>query len=532
MTSFEPLAWCFVGVIWMISALFDYTFFTYYAQLKEYRFDRFQDFISTKAGKTFLFDFRMIWRTVIVATLYTFVGDMLTTATFLLIIIVIDLIPKIHQIKKRRIKRPKFTYKALLIILLALTFEFVIYYGVSLTNIILLVFVFRFFVAVFTVLLINIPTFFIKKLYIHLATAKMNKLSELKVVGITGSYGKSSTKEFLYHILSNTFDVVKTPNNINTEIGIAKFILKTKFTNKKIFIVEMGAYKRGEIQAICSMTNPIIGILTAIAPQHLSLFGSIKNICKSKHELLRFLPKNGLAITNSDNPYCRKHMHEFIAPVQTFGTESEYSPTLLIEDVKNTKNGIEATSNLLGEKRTIEASVVGAHTILNIAPVYLAANFLGIPMNDIDGRLKTLPIGQGSIKKRTYGNAIILDDSANCNPEGFKAALDVLNTYPSDKRRIVVTRGMLELGDQSDELHEQIGGEISFVVDELVIITPDFVEPLERGVVRKYNTNVKKIFEPMALVEYFQSLKNENVVVLLENRMPSSIKKEFNFPTS
>ena len=351
----------------------------------------------------------------------------------------------------------------------------------------------------------------------------------MKVIGITGSYGKSSTKEFLSHILSGAFNVIKTPKNINTEIGIAKFVLKTNFKKADMFVVEMGAYRVGEIKAICDMVHPTIGILTAIAQQHLSLFGSIENICKAKHELLYALPKDGIAVTNSDNTYCRKHLDELDATVLTFGTEPAFNPTVRIRNIENIKHGIRATAIAHGEERTIEAPVVGVHNAFNIAPAALVAHALGMTKDVIDKQIMTLPKGHGSLKEHRYGKALILDDSANSNPDGFKAALDVLNTYPSDKKRIVITRGMMELGEQSNELHEQMGGEISFVADELVIITPDFVDSISTGVVGKYKTNIRKIFNHADLVRYIESQKDEHVVILLESRMPSAVRDAFDF---
>ena len=127
---------------------------------------------------------------------------------------------------------------------------------------------------------------------------------DLTVIGITGSYGKSSVKEFLGHFLETEFSVIKTPRNTNTEIGVAQFVLASNFADKDVFIVEMGAYRPGEIKLICDMVRPSIGVLTVIAEQHLSLFGSIKNIQSAKYELLRSLPTNGFAVTNADNAYC------------------------------------------------------------------------------------------------------------------------------------------------------------------------------------------------------------------------------------
>ncbi len=516
-------------ILWFVSAIFDYAYFTYYAQLKEYRYDRLKDFLSTKGGKELLFDFRMLWRTVLIVSTYSLLIGSFSIEIIAVTILLIDLMNKLYHIRHRNIRRPVPTPKALLVILIALGIEGTVFYFYGTPNIFLFLMIIRSVIVSIVVIGINVPSALIKKSIIYLAQKKLRIYTNMRVIGITGSYGKSSTKEFLSHILSGAFHVIKTPKNINTEIGIALFILKTNFTDADMFVVEMGAYRVGEIKAICDMVHPTIGILTAISQQHLSLFGSIENICKAKHELLYALPKHGIAITNADNTYCRKHLDELDATVITFGTEAEFNPTALIQDIENTPNGIRATATAHGEERTIEAPVVGRHNAYNIVPAALLAHALGMTKDAIDKRIATLPNGHGSLKEHRYGNAIVLDDSANSNPDGFKAALDVLNTYPSNKKRIVITRGMGELGEQSNELHEQIGGEISFVADELVIITPDFVDAISAGVVGKYKTDIRKIFGHADLVRYIESQKDEEVVILLESRMPSAVRNAFDF---
>ena len=294
----------------------------------------------------------------------------------------------------------------------------------------------------------------------------------------------------------------------------------------------MGAYRIGEIQAICNMVHPTIGILTAIAPQHVSLFGSMKNIQQAKFELLRALPADGLAVTNVDNAYCRELLHTLDMPTRTFGSDEEYDPNVRIQDVQNTADGISFSVSWDGQFREATLPIFGKHNVFNIIPSAIVAKYIGMSRNDIDSAIAKIKPGQGMIRTSTYGNTIILNDSYNSNPEGFKAALDVLNTFSSDKKRIVITRGMLELGEQSDEIHEQVGGEISFVADELVIISRNAADSLSSGVVGKYNTNIQYIYDQATLLEYLKTIKDMNAVVLLESRMPSFVYAELEITPS
>jgi UDP-N-acetylmuramoyl-tripeptide--D-alanyl-D-alanine ligase len=376
--------------------------------------------------------------------------------------------------------------------------------------------------------LFSFPTWWIKKQYIRRASNKIQAYKGLIVIGITGSYGKSSVKEFLAHIIGSKFRVIKTPKNVNTEIGVAKFILETDFSDADVFIVEMGAYRTGEIKLICDMVRPSIGILTAITEQHLSLFGSMEHIQQAKYELLRALPKDGYAVTNADNHYCTEFLEELrVEKKETFGTEKVNQPTCLITNVKMTPEGIECEGEYRGKRRKLFAPIIGAHHVYNIAPAVMVGVHLGLSAENIIDAAATIPKNiHGSIRIYPYGEATIIDDSYNSNPEGFKAALDILSSFPTSRRRIVITRGMLELGERSDELHEQIGGEIAFVADELVVISEDSFLAIKKGVGDKYRTKILFKNTSKDLLEYISSLEHEPAVILLENRISQVVMEE------
>lgn len=514
------------GVLLAISAIFDYSYFSYYLQLNEYRIDRLRDFFSTEDGRAVMREYRVLWRTLFIAIAYPLLIDTVPAVWLLLVILLIDLSSKSYHVIKKTIRRPVPTNKIFLILGGAFTVEMLVFIFNTKLNIVLLFFAFRWAVILIIFALSYFPSMYIKRIYIHRATKKLATEKDLIIVGITGSYGKSSTKEFLSQILQTQFSVVKTPKNINTEIGIAKHILQTNFTNIDVYIVEMGAYRVGEIRAICNMVQPQIGILTAIAPQHLSLFGSMKHIQQAKYELLQALPTAGFAVTNVDNPYCRELLSTIQAQTRTFGSDDEYHPDVLIQAAKNTKHGIKFCVSANGNSREVEFPIFGKHNVFNVVPAAIVAKYLGMSRGDIDIAIKQITPGHGSITIHTYGKATLLNDSYNSNPEGFKAALDVLNIFPSDKKRIVITRGIKELGNKSTEIHEQIGGEIAFVADELILTHKESAEDLARGVVSKYNTTVSHMYQPQQVVQYLQELKQKNVVILLENRLHAQVREE------
>ncbi len=518
-----------IGFLWFISALIDYADFCALWQLKEYRKDRFRDFLSTDQGRRYFFRFSLLYRFVgFLVALFWPINDASHLKTIFLIILTADVLFSAFRFFSRKLKRPVFTSKALSIVGASLFAEALIFFIIRDWSLPIFLFLSRFFILTFFVGIFEFPTRFTKKIIIKKATEKMKRFPNMTVIGITGSYGKSSVKEFTAHLLSQKYTVIKTPKNINSEIGVAKFILSTNFSNADFFVVEMGAYRTGEIALVCAMVKPTIGILTAIAEQHLSLFGSIQNIQSAKYELLRSIPSNGMIITNADNHYCMEFLPTLSCQnIETFGTDEENHPTCLTTNIESTRLGTNFEGIYKGQKGKITTPVIGAHHAYNIAPAAILAIRFGLTGEQIAQGCATFPTDiHGSLHLFGYGKAHIIDDSYNSNPQGFKSALDVLSSFPSTKRRIVITRGMIELGEKSDELHEKIGEEIAFTADELVVITRDFFDSLKRGVGQKYRTQILLKEKPSELVEYLRILKQQDCVILLENRMPAQVYEE------
>ncbi len=518
-----------IAILWLGSALLDYGELLYLAQLKEYRLDRFKDFLSTKQGKKFWFNYGRMMRLLLafMALLWP-VNDVPTIKIVLIALLTVDVTYAIYHILKRLLPRPKITVKVIFIFSVALFIEVLLLGLARDWALAFLILIMRAFIVGIAISLSFYPTAIAKKFIIFLAAKKLKKYKKLTVIGITGSYGKSTVKEFLSHLLSSKFEVIKTPKNINTEIGIAKLILKTDFSNADVFVVEMGAYKLGEIKLICDMVKPKIGILTAINEQHLSLFGSLKNTQQAKFELLRSIPKDGLAVSNVDNPLCREFLHDLEATVQTYGSDAEFKPTVMLTEINQDKDekSISGKSIVYGVEYDMSIPVVGAHNAWNFAAAGLVAGYLGLSYQEINNKAQTLTLPSMTLEQTQYGNCTVINDSYNSNPDGFKAALHLLSSFSSARKKIVITRGMVELGDKSDEIHEDVAGEIDFIADVLVIISEDFSESLQKGVVGKYRTDILLRYESENLLKYVKSLKDTDSVILIENRIPALVYKE------
>ncbi len=518
----------FLALLWIVSGLHDYASFLYWWQLKEYRLDKFKDLLSTKQGREYWLRYSLLIQ--FMAGAWFFISPShfgLEAKHILFFLLCINVSYGVYSVLKRSARRPIITPKILLIFLVLNLLEGTILYITQNWSVGFLLLLMRMFTAPAMVAICNVPTGLAKKAILYFATKKMQTYKNLKVVGITGSYGKSTVKEFLSHILSCKYKIIKTPKNINTEIGVALFILKNDLKKFDVFVVEMGAYKIGDIQLICDIVKPTYGILTAINEQHLSLFGTIKNTQQAKYELLYSLPKSGVAITNADNPYCRELIPTLDCAVDTFGIHEEFEPTLLISNIEeNKKAGLISCQNTInGKTFDYTTGVPGRHNTKNIAACMLLAHYFELSHKQLKKQVETLSLPDKTLQIYKYHKAIIIDDSANSNPDGFKGALDVLSTY-SGKKRIVITRGMHELGERSDALHEEVGGEIDFIANTLVLINDNFAEQIQNGMCKKYKTEVLKIYAQDALLKYIKDLKNKEVVILIQNRIPALVLEE------
>ena len=528
--SFDYITAIILG-LWFLSAVFDYSDFCYLWQLKEYRVDRIRDFFSTRQGQRYWLRYPLLWRSLIViGLLFWPLNQVIALEYIIFFVFIFDVGCSFYRYYRKRSTRPKITAKTILIVALSIGVEGVLIVVNHDWPDLLFLLLIRFFTISGVIVIINHITNYVKSRYIHLATKKMSACQDLIVIGITGSYGKTTVKEYVSHVLSQKFRVSKTPRHVNTDIGVAQFILKTDFKGIDIFVVEMGAYRIGEIKKICDMVKPRVGILTAIIEQHLSLFGSIQNIQQAKYELLRSIPPNGYIATNADNFYCVEKIGELPCKnVETFSLDPDKPAAYFIDDITSSSQGIICNITYRSLKAEISSPVLGGHQAVNIAPAIMVATYFGLTNEQIERGVKTLPQVEAGIRSYQYGSCSVIDDSYNSNPQGFKAALDILGTFSSRQKRIVITRGMLELGVSSDELHEEMGEEISFYADELIIITPDFVEPLERGADRvkdKYHLRVMTCFDPEKLLNYVRAHKHKEAVILLENRIPKIVRQE------
>ena len=362
-----------------------------------------------------------------------------------------------------------------------------------------------------------------------------------RVIGITGSYGKTSTKYILHQILSQKYNTLMTPDSYNTPMGICKVIRGDLTAEHEIFIVEMGAYKRGDIRELCNLASPEIGILTAVGPQHLERFKSIENIAKGKYELIESLPADGLAVFNCDNEICAglaDKREQTGSPVRRYATEASpvvsvaNTADLIATNVRYTDNGLAFTVHANTQKfditdTEIQTRLLGKHNVSNILAAVTVAMECGMELEEIREAVANVePVPHRLQLTAGAGGVTIIDDSFNSNPVGAKAALEALNEIGEGKK-VLVTPGMVELGEREYKENRQLGEQAADVCDLVILVGPTRTTPILEGL-KAAEYPSQQIIVALNLEEVKQHLARQvqaGDVVLFENDLPDNYKE-------
>lgn len=398
-------------------------------------------------------------------------------------------------------------------------------YELSMLNTYLYIFIllgyFQYFI-VWIAVKINIP---VEKLvyiyYFNKAKNKLGNMPNLKMIGITGSYGKTSSKNILSDILNIKYNTLPTPKNLNTPYGLMITINNhlDKFT--EAFIAEMGAYKKGEIKELCDFVHPRYGILTKIGTAHLESFGSQENIQTGKFELIESLPHDGVGILNGDDPLQVSYELKNDCKIKWIGIENKEAD-VRADNIKVTYEGTTFNVIFKGDKKKyeFETKLLGYANVYNILAGIALGYELGITIPELQKAVKRVKTIEHRLELKKYFDINIIDDAYNSNPVGSKMAVDVLGMMPGKK--IIVTPGMIELGDKQYELNKEFGIALSKVCDEVILVGKSQTKPIQDGLEeKKYNSkNIHIVNDVMQAFTLMRKLKEGDTYVLLENDLP------------
>ena len=354
----------------------------------------------------------------------------------------------------------------------------------------------------------------------------------LRIIGITGSFGKTSVKYYLTTLLSEGYRVLMTPESFNTPMGIVRTIREHLQPTHQIFVCEMGARHLHDIKEITDIVHPDDGILTSIGHQHLETFHSLDNIISTKYELLDAVDekekeegghKDGkhLKFVNGDNEIIRSNMKYKDAITYGLSEGCDYRAT----DIRVTGAGTTFTVTApSGESAQFSTKLVGRHNVENIVGAIAAAHSFGITMNKLKMGVRRLQSVPHRLELVKHGNVSILDDAYNSNPNGAKVALETLGLF-EDTVKILVTPGMVELGEKEDEYNKEFGKQAAAVCDYIILVGEKQTHAIKEGVLEA-GFDPERLFVKNALQEatalMYELDAGREKVILLENDLPDN----------
>lgn len=361
----------------------------------------------------------------------------------------------------------------------------------------------------------------INQRFIDDAVRIIEQRKDLLRIGITGSYGKTSTKFILGTILKEKYNVLVPPSSYNTPMGVTRVIREMLNEEHEVFVCEMGARRCGEIKELCDIARPKYGILTSIGNQHLETFGSFENIQKTKYELMQALPSDGKGFFPADGGPCQELYQQHQGPKCLFGLTDDCDVQAIHLDVGPFGSEFDLKIKDAGIVHCT-TQLLGKHNIMNVLGCAAAAYELGLSLEQISaGIQKAEPVEHRLQLINPNNGTLVIDDAFNSNPNGTKAAMEVLSMY-TQFRKICVTPGMVELGEKEEEENEAFGERMAAVCQFVILVGQTRAIPIKRGLL-KAGFPEENIFVGDNLdqaTEILGALIRPGDVVLFENDLP------------
>lgn len=349
----------------------------------------------------------------------------------------------------------------------------------------------------------------------------LSSKSDMRIIGVTGSYGKTSVKYYLNTLLKAKYNVLMTPGSFNTPMGVVRTIREHLGATHEIFVCEMGARHVGDIKEICDIVHPDDGIITSIGPQHLETFYTLDNIKKTKFELADSLKSSGILFANMDDENvasCCKGRKYIAYGIKN--KEGYYAENISVSQRGTTFTAVSPS----GEKCEYTTRLIGMHNVLNIVGAIAVANTYGIPMQSLKPQVRKIECVPHRLELKDHGAVAIIDDAYNSNPSGAKAALEVFGVF--DGYKILVTPGMVELGEKQDECNYEFGANAAKVSDYVILVGKKQTESIYKGLVESgYDTDkifVSDTIEQAIKKAYAIDPMGKKKYILLENDLPDN----------
>jgi len=530
-----------ITIFWLIWEIKYVLFWLYLWQLKDYHVARFVDHFRTFKGKKVFLNIEQSVKIFLLLLLLLNTDAFSVVFAVLLFIYIVESAIAIRSVIKKSLKVPQKTAKILF--LGAITFVSVLGFLLintkfsetkSLLLLLLADIILPIFVAI--VVLLFQPIFvLLRNNVLAKARVKLNSIraiNNIKVVAITGSYGKTSTKEFLTTILSTKYRVLSTKDHQNSEIGIAKCILDNLKPSHQIFIAEVGAYDKGKVKQVCNILKPNLGIVTGVNEQHLALFGSMGNLLSAEGgvEMAEILAREaGKLFVNGNNKYCLDLYKDFSGEKKIYCEDnSKIDADTWADSPSVTQSSISFIGlNKSGQMAHFQASVLGKQNIQNLLGAISVAHELSMSFGEISDACNRIEQKQAGMAVKIEKNGInIIDSSYSSNPDGVYADLEYLSLYGGKK--VIVMPCLIELGKISKEIHSKIGKQIGKTCDLAIITSKDNFEDINVGI-KEVSQKTKCVFCDNAqdIYSLITLSCKQGDAVLLEGRVPAKLNELF-----
>ena len=513
----------FLSLFWFLRQLKFILFWIYLWQLKEYHIGRLVDHFRTEKGKRIFFNFLFFFK-IFLLVFSIFLFQLLPI--FLLLIYFLEASKFVFDFFRKKIFLPIFTKKTIFLFLISLIFTLSFLFLFFSNPIYLLIFD-LFSPAIFSGIVLVFQPFVAlwRQILIKRAISKREKFKDLIVIGIVGSFGKTSTKEFLATILESFFPkkVLKTKEHQNSEVAISRCILNELKENHKFLIVEMGAYNKGGIKLLAKIAKPKIGIFCGVNEQHLALFGSMENLISAEggEELIESLPPDGLAIFNGENEILRKIYQKTKIKKKIVGIAKK-DLDLFAANIKVKREVLFfQVFSKDGDFANFNLNLIGPQHIPNILLAACAAKELGISLSFSAKALQKITKEQtGVVLKKTKKGQNVIDATYSSNPDSVISHLEYLKVWPG--KRLLIMPCLIELGSSAKKVHQKIGKKIFEVCDLAIITTKDHFSEIKK------EAGQKAIFleNPKEIEKIAKEFCGKDDIILLEGRIQKEIKEK------
>ncbi len=363
----------------------------------------------------------------------------------------------------------------------------------------------------------------VSEMYFRDAQRKLAARPDLIKIGITGSYGKTSVKFILGTILEEKFQVLVTPSSFNTPMGVTRIIREKLMPAHQVFVAEMGARHVGDIKELCRLVHPHHGVLTSVGAQHLETFHTLERIKSTKYELMDAVPDGGCCFFPDDKGICRGLFDKTRKTKRLCSIYPEAEDAdVWATDIHVSPEGSTFVLHTMNDEIRCQTRLLGEHNIQNIVLAAMVAIHLGMTLKQIARGIRRITPVEHRLQLIPSTGVTIIDDAFNANPKGAEAALKVLREF--EGRRIIITPGMVELGEGEEEFNHEFGLMMAQCVDVAILVGKKHTSPIACGLKEagfpKENTYVVSSLEEAAAI--LRQIGHPGDVALFENDLPDN----------